>query len=425
MSVVTVQRTFSQPTVVLGQVINVTYRFTNPNPTPLTFDFGDNLAGSILSLNSSTLTPTVDLDLSGATSNFPSGQSWSVSNAVLAAGATALLTLEFLVGPGADISTFWDPLNVTSSFISSLTSDSLTLVAELTVTRTFDPICGKPGDAGQVSYKFVNTSASPIPLNFTDTIPLSEISGFVSSSIPLTFGVDYTFVAANPTWFLFNVSIPALGQLEIVFTITLNTLGSFPAGPFTPVLSDPAALSYTSSELTVALSKPLLGVQRTFIPGSGMVGDSITVQYVFTNQTPAALSLLFKDTIPFCTVNAFISSSDPLLTYSIGPNGTWEITSATVPSALSMGTLTVSLSLILADPGTIPFGSFTPDSISPGSDLYNTTALTIEAMVCVAQGSQVSLADGSRLPIESLQQGMLLLDYNRRPAMLQQLIRLD
>jgi hypothetical protein len=61
-----------------------------------------------------------------------------------------------------------------------------------------------------------------------------------------------------------------------------------------------------------------------------------------------------------------------------------------------------------------------------GSPVFTiSNSVDITAMVCVAEGTLVALADGSKLPIEQLRTGQLLLDQAGRPVRLSAAIRVE
>jgi hypothetical protein len=185
---------------------------------------------------------------------------------------------------------------------------------------------------------------------------------------------------------------------------------------------------------------------RTFSTNSIAAGQTFQITYRFDYQ-PAVVNgtiLSFSDNswggllkIPSAGLN--LQTTGNWVTAPISGNSSpdtfFAFTNQPVISALFMsGTSTASVIIDVegVSAGIVPAANFTFANMNvtftsntDASNLSSNSDVTITAMVCVAEGTLVALADGSKLPIEQLRPGHLLVNHAGRTTRLSAAIRVE
>jgi len=187
---------------------------------------------------------------------------------------------------------------------------------------------------------------------------------------------------------------------------------------------------------------------RTFSVLMAPAGQTFQITYAFTNNdmSNAVTITNFIDNswlpsgilqIPSGGLNPMISGTGwaPSPTSSTGAGATFFalVSNTGTIAAGGTGNFTIDVEGVML--GTVLAFDFT-DGFNTGNVTFTTSGnvvptlqsdsdVTITAMICVAEGTLVALADGRQMPIELLREGHLLVDHAGRPTRLTAAIRVD
>jgi len=340
----------------------------------------------------------------------------------------------------------------------------------LSVSRTFLNTPTTVGQTVSVKYRFAG-SAVGSPTTLLNAFADLSISGW-GTNFTLISGTDVSQPGSSVTGTIANTSTPTQlsfsGPLTFTIQVGVNTaiyevvytfVASVSGGPFGAAWSNGANFTVSlssnwgvngglSTSNTITIGPPSVVCTRTFSSNSIPAGQTFQINYRFDNQTssPAFIQTFSDNTwapggnqilqVPVVGLGLNFQTFGVWLAVPYPGVGNGAFYFAFDPIALPRpeigpgDTAYVTIDVYGIDLGLVNGSDFNSSNVQfveqNGLPVFlNSNSVDIIAMICVAKGTLVALADGSKLPIEQLRAGQLLLDQAGRPVRLSAAIRVE
>lgn len=207
----------------------------------------------------------------------------------------------------------------TSSFLSSgpavKANDGASCTGAPKIEKTVSPGAVKPGGVVTYTYNIVNPNGFPLTVDFADSMPTSDGRTYLQPSINNPFGGTVNFSAADKTFTISGLTIPAQKAGEITidvqipddadFAIVLNQASlsgdQIPPGPdgSKTLLSDYPDSGEFFDPTPLKITEYDLGITKVESTDPVSVGENLTYAFTVTNFGPdTAEGVTVTETLP-------------------------------------------------------------------------------------------------------------------------------